>query len=136
MAIGFLVASLNLTIVQDANAVFGLSKCEKTKSSILKLENSVAKQIRSLARYGFLVPKSSPLAIKVYRDADALDESLVSIRNIGLKNLSCFNSRQSARLQVQDYWDPGYYADVFPLTENVAIDIRYSYIKLYGSTLS
>ena len=130
-----LLVLLVSTGTSPANAVFGLSKCEKTEGQIIKLESKVKSQIRSVLRVGNLVQKSSPLIIKVYSDADSLEESLSKIRYLGLNNLKCYNARQSARLRVDDFWRAEYYVELYPLNEYLALSKKNDYLSVYSSIL-
>ncbi|CAN2174953.1 hypothetical protein MCEMZLE2_00142 [Candidatus Nanopelagicaceae bacterium] len=123
-----------LSPVAPADALFGMTKCEKTRPQITKLENRVNQKIRSLHNVGSIVPISSPIIISIYSNRDSLETSLLQIRKIGLANTGCYNAHQLARLQVSDYWKQDYYVSIFPTDENVIISPRYEYIGLYSKT--
>lgn len=125
---------LNVFNLSQATAFFGPSKCDKTKSKIVSLENKLNQKIRSLRNVGNLVPKDSPLITTVYANWDSLESSLLEIRKLGLGNQKCYNKYQLARLQVSDYWDKYYYVDVMQLDPFVAVTIRDVYFDLYGKT--
>lgn len=132
LALSLFVAPLPLN---QAQAFFGPSKCEKAKSQIIKLESKVNQRIRSLANVGFAVPISSPLVTSIYSSQDNLETALIQIRKIGENNPKCYNSHQLARFEVRDYWDKDYYVDIYPGAKNLLISMRYSYIGIYSKTL-
>ena len=124
----------SLSSVTPADALFGMSKCEKAKKAILSQERIVGQKLRSLENVGNLVPMNSPLVTSVYASGDSLETSLLQIRKIGLANSKCFNSYQLSRLQVSEFWKKIYYVEIYPLNDYVAVTIRDKYLNLYGST--
>ena len=121
--------------MNSASAIFGMSKCEKARPQIIKLENRVNQKIRSLSNVGSVVPISSPLVTSIYANRDSLETSLIQIRKIGVANSSCYNARQLARFQVNEFWNKNYYVDIYPTQDNLLIMMRYSYIGIYSNTL-
>jgi hypothetical protein len=135
-----LVAVIIITVsttfsTNAAEAIFGLSKCDKSKVRINKLETTVNQKLRSLKNVGNLVDKTSPLVTSVYANGDILETALLQIRQIGLDNPKCYNLRQFARLRVSEYWSKEYYVEIYPLIDTVMVNMRYQYLNLYGNTL-
>jgi len=133
IAVGLLFAMISSS---PASALFGISKCEKSKKEILSQENIVNQKIRSLKNVGVLVPINSPLVTSVYANGDSLETALLQIRKTGLSNSKCFNSYQLSRLQVPDYWKRDYYVVIIPLVDYVAVTVRDKYLNLYGKTFN
>ena len=133
ISLSMLAAALNAT---PASAIFGLSKCEKTKASILNLEKDVARHLRLLKRLEPYVSNQGPLVSKAYNYVEALDESLYSISALAMDNSGCFSSAQKSRLKNSMYWDAEYYYLVFSTgSEFLSVFSLKPYTSLYSSKL-
>lgn len=108
---------LSLFPIQESNAIFGLSKCEKVKSKITQYETELTKAIRSFNRLEEVVRKSNPSVTKAYNYQELIGENLYLINSLGLSNKSCFNTSQKARLQNKSLWETSNYVIIMQLDD-------------------
>jgi hypothetical protein len=88
-----------------ANAIFGLSKCEKIRKEIVSLELGLQKNLNILkSGMSNTVLIQSKTGERIYKAHTKAQSSLDSIWKLGTNNPQCFTNTQKILIKNQEYW--------------------------------
>jgi len=90
--------------IQPANAIFGLSKCEKVKKEIQKNENQINSDVYYWKLY---LGKIIPLSLESKLKKDLASPLLNDIWRTGFNNPNCFTRSQNLQIKELKKWSMG-----------------------------